>query len=60
MTFWYWRQNESILSFLQIWLDAISVIVCYPVISAFMLLSYTIFSAMELTPQWKKKNKKNK
>ena len=33
---------KSILLFLQIWLGAISAIVCYPVIAAFMLLSYTI------------------
>ena len=38
-------------------------LLCYSVISAFMLLSYTIiFFAMELTPKWTKKfqYKKNK
>ena len=56
-------KRKNILLFLQIWLGVISAIVCYPIIAAFMLLSYTIiFFAMELTPKWKKnfQYKKNK
>ena len=49
---------KSTALFLQIWLGAISIVICYPVISAFMFF----FFAMELTPKWKKnfQYKKNK